>query len=153
MKGQNRDKRKFSGNRVMGRCEITLENLDPFSFYDDTRYGHMMLNIRGGCLYLNEGVTQNTLEKIFPDGKNTVFKEVRLFVDLDEDTDEVMVIKNIKVAFLRVRRGKKRAGIVIRFVDISEEHLDILSDLINRLPLLEGDEEAALPAENVIKPT
>ncbi|PHS75714.1 MAG: hypothetical protein COB19_02485 [Porticoccus sp.] len=149
MKGENQDKRKFSGNRVIGRCQITLENLDPFSFHDDTRYGYMMLNIRGGCLYLNEGVTKKVLEKIFPDGKNTVFKEIRLFSDLNEE----MVIKNIKAAFLRVRRGKKRAGIVLRFIDISGEHLDELSSLINHLPLIEGDEEAALPSENAIKPT
>ncbi|WP_297186211.1 hypothetical protein [uncultured Porticoccus sp.] len=149
MKGENRDKRKFSGNRVIGRCEITLKNLDPFSFYEDTRSGYMVLNIRGACLYLNEGVTEKVLEKIFPDGKNTVFKEIRLFSDLDEE----MVIKNIKAAFLRIRRGKKRAGIVIRFTDISEEHLDKLSNLINRLPSIEGDEEAALPSENAIKPT
>ncbi|WP_438958828.1 hypothetical protein [Porticoccus sp.] len=109
----------------------------------------MMLNIRGGCLYLNEGVTEKVLEKIFPDGKNTVFKEIRLFSDLNEE----VVIKNIKAAFLRLRRGKKRAGIVLRFIDISEEHLDELSSLINHLPLIEGDEEAVLPSENAIKPT
>ena len=86
---------------------------------------------------------------MFPDGKNTVFKEIRLFSGLND----VIIIKNIKAAFLRIRRGKKRAGIVVRFVDISEEHLDELSSLINRLPLIEGDEEAALPSENAIKPT
>ena len=149
MKGENLDKRKFSGNRVIGRCEITLKNLDPFSFYEDTRSGYMVLNIRGGCLYLNEGVTEKVLEKIFPDGKNTVFKEIRLFSDLNE----VVVIKNIKAAFLRIRRGKKKAGIVLRFIDISGEHLDKLSSVINHLPLIEGDEEAALPSENAIKPT
>lgn len=109
----------------------------------------MVLNIRGGCLYLNEGVSEKVLEKIFPDGKNTVFKEIRLFSGLND----VIIIKNIKAAFLRIRRGKKRAGIVVRFIDISEEHLDELSSLINRLPLIEGDEEAALPSENTIKPT
>ena len=67
--------------------------------------------------------------------------------------DDVTVIRDIKAAFLRIRRGKKRAGIVVRFVDISEEHLDELSSLINRLPLIEGDEEAVLPSENAIKPT
>lgn len=139
---------------MIGRCEITLKNLDPFAFYEDTRSGYIVLNIRGGCLYLNEGVTEKVLEKIFPDGKNTVFKEIRLFADLlGEDTNEVIVIKNIKAAFLRIRRGKKRAGIVVRFVDISGEHLDKLSSVINHLPLIEGDEEAALPSENAIKPT
>lgn len=109
----------------------------------------MVLNIRGGCIYLNEGAAEKVLEKIFPDGKNTVFKEIRLFSDLDD----VIVIRDIKAAFLRIRQGKKRAGIVVRFIDISEEHLDQLSSLINRLPLIEGDEEAALPSENAIKPT
>lgn len=109
----------------------------------------MVLNIRGGCLYLNEGVSEKVLEKIFPDGKNTVFKEIRLFSGLND----VVVIKNIKAAFFRIRRGKKRAGIVVRFIDISEEHLDELTSLISRLPLIEGDEEAALPSENAIKPT
>jgi len=149
VKGENLDKRKFSGNRVIARCEITLKNLDPFAFHEATRSGHMVLNIRGGCLYLNEGATEKVLEKMFPDSKNTVFKEIRLFSGLND----VIIIKNIKAAFLRIRRGKKRAGIVVRFVDISEEHLDELSSLINRLPLIEGDEEAALPSENAIKPT
>ena len=148
MKRENRDKRKFSGNRVIGRCEITLKNLDPFTIHEDTRSGYMVLNIRGGCLYLNDGVNEKVLEKIFPDGKNTVFKEIRLFSDLDE----AIVIKNIKATFLRIRRGKKKAGIVFRFMDISEEHLDVLSSLIEHLPLIEGDEEAALPSNNAIKP-
>ena len=106
----------------------------------------MVLNIRGGALYLEESVTEEHIERIFPDGKTAVFEKLTL---LPNDKPEI-VIKNIKVTFIRLRKEANREGIVFRFTDISEGHLDILETLRFKLPLISSSEESSVPFNEVI---
>ena len=137
MKMEVIDRRKFGGDRVVAKCEVVLKSPDLFSCYENNRAGYMALNIRGGIFYLNQIITENNFEKMFPDGKTAEFKELKLF----SKTGKNILIRNIKVMFLKKKEGGDRQGIVFRFVDISDEHLDTLMKLGDFLPSV-GDEEA-----------
>lgn len=104
----------------------------------------MALNIRGGIFYLNQVITKNNFEKMFPDGDTAMFKELRLFSDMGKK----ILIKNIKVKFLKKKEGGDRQGLVFRFVDISEEHLDILLRLNEVLPAVGRQEEMSIPSQD-----
>lgn len=144
MNKDNVDRRKLSGSRVVAKCEVVLPVSNPFSYYiDNVKKGYIVLNIRGGSLYLAESFTK---EKLFPDGETTEFKKLTL---QPRDKPEI-VIENIKITFIRLRKGKNRDGIVFRFTDISEEHLDSLETLRFKLPTIESDEESSVPFEEVI---
>ncbi|OMH39388.1 hypothetical protein [Motiliproteus sp. MSK22-1] len=140
------DKRKFSGNRVIAECIVVLPLTNPFAHQSNIKKGYLVLNIRGGSLYLPERFQDNRIERIFPDGKTTVFKKLTL---LPQDKPEI-VITDIKVSFVRLRKEKSREGIVFRFVDISEEHLDILDSLKHKLPAISANEESSVPFSEVI---
>ncbi|MEH6628223.1 MAG: hypothetical protein V7739_17405 [Motiliproteus sp.] len=146
MKNGGVDKRKFSGDRVLAECEVVLPVTDPFARYNNVKTGHLVLNIRGGCLYLAEHFTEETMEKFFPDGQTTVFQKLTL---LPKDNPEI-VLENIKVNFVRLRKEENREGIVFRFSDISEEHLDTLDSLRRKLPTIGSDEEASVPFNEII---
>lgn len=146
MKMEVIDRRKFGGSRVVARCEVVLKSPDLFSCYENNRAGYMALNIRGGIFYLNQVITENNFEKMFPDGKTAVFKELRLFSDAGKN----ILIRNIKVMFLKKKEGGNRQGIVFRFVDISEEHLDILIKLNEVLPGVGTEEELSIPVHDFL---
>ncbi|MEH6616424.1 MAG: hypothetical protein V7699_01150 [Porticoccus sp.] len=140
------DKRKFSGNRVLAECEVVLPRTDPFSHYDNVKKGYMVLNIRGGCLYLSEHFTEDNIVKIFPNGESTVFEKITLTAG----NKPKIIIENIKASLIRLRQEENREGIVFRFVDISEEHLDILDNLQYKLPAIGSNEETSVPFDEVI---
>lgn len=106
----------------------------------------MSLNVRGGIFYLNEVITKNNFEKMFPDGVTAVFKELKLI----SDTGKKVLIKNIKVMFIKKKEGGDRQGLVFRFLDISEEHLDILFTLSDVLPVLGTQEHMSIPAHDFL---
>ncbi len=141
------DKRKFSGHRVLAECEVVLPITDPFARYDNVKKGYLVLNIRGGCLYLPEHFTEQNIDKIFPDGRTTVFKKLTL---LPKDAPEI-VIHNIKVTLVRLRKELNREGIVFRFTDITEQHLDVLDSLRYKLPIIGSNEEASVPFNEIIE--
>ena len=146
MADQFTDKRKFSGNRMIGRCVVEIKKDDPFAVWNNIKTGHMVLNIRGGCLYLGEYFDENNIQKLFPDNGNGTFLKLTLSSDKKID----VVLENLKVSFLRLRREENREGIVVRFVDISEEQLKILDDLRFNLPAIGPSEEASVPFEEII---
>jgi hypothetical protein len=140
------DRRKFGGTRVAARCEVILESQDIFSCYENNRAGYMSLNVRGGIFYLNDVITNNNFEKMFPDGNTAVFKELKLI----SDSGKKVLIKNIKVMFIKKKEGADRQGIVFRFVDLSEEHLDILLKLSDVLPVLGPQEAMSIPSHDYL---
>lgn len=146
MNGNVGDKREFSGNRVLAECEMVVKKMNPFSVYDNVKTGHIVLNIRGGCLYLSEHFSEQNIEKIFSDGETAIIEKLTLSVN-DEPR---MTIENIKISFIRLRKEKSREGIVFRFNDLSEQHLDMLENLKDTLPAIGSDEEASVPFEEII---
>lgn len=146
MTDQFSDKRKFSGNRVIGRCEVIIKKDDPFATWNNVKTGHMVLNIRGGCLYLGEYFDEQNIVKFFPDNGSGKFIKLTLSADNRPD----VVLENIKVAFLRLRKEANREGIVFRFVDITDTQLDILDNLRFNLPTIGPSEEASVPFDEII---
>jgi len=106
----------------------------------------MSLNVRGGIFYLNEVITNNNFEKMFPDGNTAVFKELKLI----SDSGKKILIKKIKVMFVKKKDGGDRQGLVFRFVDISEEHLDVLLKLSDVLPALGTQEDMSIPSHDYL---
>ena len=140
------DKRKFSGNRVIGRCEVIIHKDDPFATWNNVKTGHMILNIRGGCLYLGEYLDEQTIMKFFPDNGSGKFTKLTLSADNRAD----VVLENIKIFFLRLRKKASRKGIVFRFIDITDKQLDILEYLSSNLPAIGPSEEASVPFDEII---
>ena len=147
MAGKLSDQRKFSGDRVVARCEVVFERNDPFSIWDNVKTGHIVLNIRGGCLYLGHYIDEQTVEKIFPDNGSGKFIKLTLSADNRPD----VVLENLKVSYQRLRLEANREGIVFRFVDITEKQLDLLGSLGERLPKIGNREVASVPFEELIK--
>lgn len=147
MADKSSDQRKFSGDRVVARCEVVMESNDPFSLWDNVKTGHMVLNVRGGCLYLDAHVDELTVEKIFPyDGSG---KFIKLTLSADNRPD--VVLENLQVSYQRLRLEANREGIVFRFVDITEKQLDLLGSLGDRLPKIGNREVASVPFEKLFK--
>jgi hypothetical protein len=146
MNGNVSDQRKFSGNRVLAECEMIVKKMDPFSVYDNVKKGHIVLNIRGGCLYLSEYFSEQNIGKIFSDGETAMIEKLTLSIN-DEPR---MIIENIKISFVRLRKEENREGIVFRFNDLSDQHLDMLEKLKGTLPAIGSDEEASVPFEEII---
>ena len=84
--------------------------------------------------------------KFFPDNGSGIF--IKLTLSADNRPDVVM--ENIKVVFLRLRKKANREGIVFRFVDITDKQLDILDNLRFNLPAIGTSEEASVPFDKII---
>lgn len=140
------DKRKLSGDRVLAECEIVVKNANPFSSYNPVKKGYVVLNVRGGSLYLPEHFTEENIEKLFPDGKTTEFTKLTLYANKKPP----IIIENIKVLFVRLIKNQNREGVVFSFTEISEEQLDILESLSSKLPAIGPDEEDSVPFEEIL---
>ena len=106
----------------------------------------MSLSVRGGIFYLNDVITNNNFEKMFPDGNTAIFKELKLI----SGSGKKILIKKIKVMFVKKKEGTDRQGLVFRFVDLSEEHLDILLKLSDILPALGAQEDVSIPSHDYL---
>lgn len=146
MNDKNLNKRKLSGERVLAECEVVVKNVDPFSSYNYVKKGHMVLNARGGSLYLLERFTEQNIQKLFPDGKTTEFTKLTLFANNEPE----IIIEKLKASFIRIIKDKNREGIVFSFIEITEKQLDILESLGSKLPIIGADEEASVPFNETI---
>lgn len=140
------DKRKLSGDRVLAECEVMIKNANPFSSYNPVKKGYVVLNVRGGSLYLPEHFTEENIEKLFPDGKTTEFTKFSLFTKIIPE----IIIENIHVLFHRIIQNQNREGIVFSFTDVTEEQLDTLESLMTILPVIGPDEESSVPFEEIL---
>jgi hypothetical protein len=140
------DKRKFSGNRVLAECELVLKRINPFSHFNNVKSGLVVLNIRGGCLYLPERYAEQSIERIFPDRKIAMIEKLTLS---DNDCPRI-IFKNIKISFQRLRKEKNREGIVFRFSDVSDDQLEKLEKLKDNFPAISANEESSVPFEEII---
>lgn len=140
------DKRKFSGQRVLARCKITLPIFDPFSNASNLKAGYLVFNMRGGCLYLGEHIHSKNIKKIFPDDYTVALKELHLSSNHTAD----IAVQNLTIKFLRLKELDDREGIVFRFVDLTEQQVDILYKAQELLPAITGREESCVPFEEVM---
>ncbi len=139
------DKRQLSGQRVIARCEVIADAANPYA-WNPAKTGYIVLNVRGGCLYLGEYYDEKDVSNMFPyDGRGTF---ISLTVSPDHGPD--VELQNVSVAFKRIKKQADREGLVFSFLDISEEQLDVLLDLIATLPVISPKEEASVPFDKVV---
>lgn len=139
------DKRQLSGQRVIAPCEVIADTANPYA-WNPVRYGYMVLNVRGGCLYLGEVFDDKDIETMFPRDGRGIFTSITLCA---ENAPEVL-LENMHVAFKRINKHADRDGIVFTFLDVSEAQLDTLLRAIDTLPRIGRKEEASVPLEKVI---
>ncbi len=141
-----KDKRLFGGDRVIAKCKIMLPITDPFAHYNNIKTGYVVLNMRGGCLYIGESIDECNISKIFPDGENAVFQKMGLSAKNQSD----ILICNLKVAFIRLRKEINREGIVFKYTDLTEMQMDLLYTAQYTLPAIGASEESSVPFDDII---
>ena len=136
----NKNRRLVSGDRVLCKCSMLLPSLNPFAGIKISRSGYMVLNVRGGSLYLAQQLNEQSVASIFPPDKTSLIKQLTLY----PDNGSAILLGDMNVRYLKMTDGLKYVGLVLRFVNISEEQLDILIGLPDYFPLVSGDEESVI---------
>ena len=137
------NRRLISGERVLCRCALELPKHDPFSSYREHREGYIVMNVRGGSLYLTRPLGDGDIERTFPRGKASTIKRFTLH----PETGEPIVVGDVQARFLKTRHGLRLSGLVLRFVGLDERQMNLLNALPEHFPVVEGDEEAAIPID------
>jgi len=60
-------------------------------------------------------------------------------MELSNEGERVALFNNIKVKLIREKRVGQDYGIIVKFVQITEVHLDKLNALVQELPVIESD--------------
>ena len=140
------DGRKFGGDRVLAKCEVKVKKLDPFSHFDnEVKSGFIVFNMRGGCIYLEEHISEKNLDKIFPRGNTTVISRLALS-GKDRPTE---ILHDLPVKFVRLRNEENRSGIVIRFANIVTDHLHALERALKNYPRIGDSESGSIPLRQI----
>ena len=136
-----RNRRLVSGERVVVRCSLELPKRDPFSSYRARCEGFIVLNVRGGSLYMAHPLNDDAIREVFPDGKASRIRRLTLF----PEGEAPIVVGDLQARHLKTRKGERLTGLVLRFVGLDERQIDVLNGLSTRLPSVDGDEESAVP--------
>jgi hypothetical protein len=136
-----KNNRLISGARVLCKCSLELPKLDPFSKFRDYRKGLMVMNVRGGCLYLADQLTDMNARKVFPPGNTSTIKKFTLYPPNDPE----ILIGDIKVRYLRLINGASASGLILQFVNSTEIQLGLLNSLLTLCPPVECAEDSAIP--------
>jgi len=144
---ENSNRRLISGQRVVCSCTLELPKTDPFSNYKAVRTGVLVLNVRGGSLYLADQFTETSILKVFPPDQSSIIKNIKLF---SENVSPVE-LGNVSVRYLKMNKRTKMVGVILKFVNLSEKQIDILNSLGEKFPIAGSDEEASVPIEAVYR--
>jgi len=141
------NRRQISGHRVIVNCSLELPKIDPFSPMKADRDGFIILNVRGCSLYLGQQFSDISIKTVFPDNKPRLIKRLTL-----NPTDgNPITIGNIHARFLHFNDVKPLPGMVLRFVDVSEDQMQLLNDIQDILPRFIGAEEDVVPWQELQK--
>lgn len=122
------DRRKISGERVSCRCQFTLTNLDPFIHCKKQTSGVMVLNVRGCCVYPKNGLSLGDTKTMFPESQPLNIKKLVL---TGEDGHE-FTLQNLSIQRVRMLQDDHGDGIILKFINLSEQQLDLLNKVVNR---------------------
>ena len=123
-----RDRRKISGNRVSCISSFALPNADPFMHVNTHVKGLMILNIRGCCVYLKPSLSSHEIKRYFPETRLLTIKKLTLQGPDSVSSD----IFNLAIRRVRLHQDEHGAGIILRFVNLSEDQLDTLASVCER---------------------
>ena len=101
----------------------------------------MVVNVRGGSLYLAEQLTDMHAKKVFPPGKTSTIKKFTLYPPNEPE----ILIGDINARYLRLVDGVSASGLILRFVNPTDIQLDLLNSVLTLCPTVEGEEEQAIP--------
>lgn len=106
----------------------------------DSFTGTIVFNVRGGCLFFDNSVLSQAASRIFNG------KPVALLETLDLQTPEqACSMRKIKIKLSREKELNGQQGIVFKFFQTTEGHMDLLNHLIDLLPHVETDSAVAQP--------
>lgn len=144
---ESQNRRLVSGQRVVCSCTLELPKTNPFSAYKAVREGVIVLNVRGGSLYLADQFTDTSIVKVFPPDHSSTIKNIKLYAA----TGPVVDLGNVEVRYLKLNRRTRMTGIVVKFVNLSDAQMDKLNALGELFPEAGADEEASIPLESVYR--
>lgn len=139
-----RDRRMVSGMRVLCRCALELPKLDPFSAYKASRQGYMVLNVRGGSLYLAQPFSESAAKRVFPPGQVLPVKNFTLY----PPGGPPIVIGELGARYLKVVE-EPPCALVLRFVGLDEKQLELMNGLEAVCPPVLGNERVAIPMDEL----
>lgn len=124
------DRRKLGGERVSCACVFTLPNTDPDSEGKGLVSGSMVFNTRGCSLYLEPGLTSDETKNIFPEYRLVVLTDL-VFSTVGSSK---IGLHKLNVRRIRLISDERGPGIVLRFVNLTEQQLGILTSIIYAHP-------------------
>ena len=126
------NKRAIGGNRVIAQFSIKLTELDiPNGRFN----GALIFNARGGMFFLGYDIRDDIQATIFRGSDVTSIYEM----ELSDAGKRVALFNNLKIKLIREKRVGQDYGIIVKFVQITEVHLDKLNKLVQELPVVESD--------------
>lgn len=136
-----RDQRKIGGPRVSAPFKMIVTNPDPFSVHTDKFTGVVVFNVRGGCLFVDNAELSQARSRIFREGPVAALATL----DLTTPDEHTCSLQKIKIKLSREKDLDGHPGIVFKFLQSSEQHIDLLNLLTERLPHVDSDIEALIP--------
>lgn len=144
MEETRRNRRLIGGHRVKSLFNLYVKDLDPFKPSVNNFSGTLVFNARGGCLFLSDAVLARTLFNLIENEATLV--ESFEFVCSERETH---ALRNVRIKYLRAKEIAGYHGFVFKFIQSTEETLNLLNDLVDRLEPVENDMEALSVYENV----
>jgi len=141
------NRRLISGSRVYANCHLELPKVDPFKNVKTARDGFIILNVRGCSLYLPQQFTTISIKTLFTENEPQLIKGLTL---LPEDGNPI-VVGNIYARFLQFNDVKPSPGMILRFVNVSENQMELLNEIQDILPTFSGAEENVVPWDSISK--
>ncbi len=105
--------------------------------HTDKFTGIVVFNVRGGCLFVEDGELAQAESRMFGEGPVATLNTLEL--DLPEQ--KTCTLKKIKIKLARAKEIGGEKGIVFKFVQTPEEYIDLLNVLVDRLPHVDSDTE------------
>jgi len=123
-----RDRRKISGERVACHCEFTLADPDPFKHCKVHIRGLIILNVRGCGIYPEQALSFDDTKRTFPESRLLTIKELKI----KGPDDQPYSLPNLSIRRVRLVNDENGDGIILRFVNLTEQQLDTLVSISQR---------------------
>jgi len=141
-----KDKRTIGGNRVIADFSIKLSELD---IANGRFNGKAIFNARGGMFFLGYGNDSDTYERIFRGCEIISIHEI----EISNSGKRHGVLRNLKVKLIREKQVSEDYGLIVKFVEVTEDNLTKLNTLVKELPPAENDSVLySEPQESTSKP-
>ena len=141
MNNMNSDLRKIGGKRVTAPFKLVVANPDPFNMHTAHFTGTIIFNVRGGCLFVDNALLSQAKTNIF-NGKPTALLDT---FELQTPDQQLCSMKKIKIKLSREKEIDGQPGIVFKFLQTSEAHMELLNHLTDILPNVDNDSDGVHP--------